>query len=74
MFENILSAEEWSPFKEILCKDLPLTFRINSCQPEVRERIKNILETDYFNLESCNGQKIEEGSEMVFEKPTPMPW
>jgi len=69
--QKIIPEEEWEEMTKVLCKRLPITFRINACNPEVSSRIIKWLEDDYWNLTPVEGSKIEE---FVFKKPSCMNW
>jgi len=69
--QNICAEEEWEEMKLVLSKRLPISFRLNSCNPEINTRLIKWLETDYFNLAPVEGSKIEE---FTFKKPSCMTW
>eukprot|EP00494_Astrolonche_serrata_P029521 UN29788 len=69
--QKIVKEEDWEKFSESVKTRLPLSFRVNSCQPELRSRIMSYFEDDIFNLKSVEGTKIDD---FTFVKPYTLKW
>jgi len=69
--QGVITSDNEKVFAKTLATRLPMSIRINSCQPEIRKRLVGWFENDKYNTKACEGQQF---GGIVFKQPYFLPW